>query len=425
MKILKIGSRGPSVELLQLALDRAGYGELVTDGIFGQKTKNALLRFQAGSGLSADGIAGPQTHRAILPWYTGFLSHRIYPGETLWSISRQYGTTVGAIRTANPGTVAENLAVGSVITVPLGFDVVPTDISYTSALVGYCVRGIAARYPFVRTGELGRSVMGKPLRYLALGEGGHRVFYNAAHHANEWICVPLLLKFSEELARARALEGKIFGIAAADIFAASQLFIAPCVDPDGMELVTGELTSGDYYSSARRIAERYPGIPFPSGWKANVRGVDLNLQYPAGWETARENKLALGISGPAPADFVGNAPLSAPEARAMYDFTLSLSPRLVLAYHTQGMVIYSGFNGLEPPGSRELAARLSAASGYASESAPYASGFAGYKDWFVQDFNRPGFTVEAGRGVNPLPLTQFDKIYADNLGILTLAALPV
>ena len=77
MKILKIGSRGPSVELLQLALDRAGYGELVTDGIFGQKTKNALLRFQAGSGLSADGIAGPQTHRAILPWYTGFLSHRI------------------------------------------------------------------------------------------------------------------------------------------------------------------------------------------------------------------------------------------------------------------------------------------------------------------------------------------------------------
>ena len=125
----------------------------------------------------------------------------------------------------------------------------------------------------------------------------------------------------------------------------------------------------------------------------------------------------------APADFVGNAPLSAPEARAMYDFTLSLSPRLVLAYHTQGMVIYSGFDGLEPPGSTELAARLSAASGYASESAPYASGFAGYKDWFIQDYARPGYTVEAGRGINPLPISDFDEIYSRNLGILVYGAL--
>lgn len=37
---------------------------------------------------------------------------------------------------------------------------------------------------------------------------------------------------------------------------------------------------------------------------------------------------------------------------------------------------------------------------------------------FIQDWRRPGFTVELGRGVNPLPLGQFDEIYEESLGIL-------
>lgn len=107
----------------------------------------------------------------------------------------------------------------------------------------------------------------------------------------------------------------------------------------------------------------------------------------------------------------------------MYDFTLSLSPNLILAYHTQGEVIYWKFLDYEPTNSRAIADTFSAVSGYAVEDTPYASGFAGYKDWFIQDFNRPGYTIEAGHGVNPLPISQFDDIYEDNLGILTLGAL--
>ena len=106
----------------------------------------------------------------------------------------------------------------------------------------------------------------------------------------------------------------------------------------------------------------------------------------------------------------------------MYDFTLSLSPKRTLAYHTQGEVIYWRYLDLEPKGARILGERFAALSGYALEDTPYASGFAGYKDWFIQSFDRPGYTIEAGRGVNPLPLSQFDKIYSDNLGILVSAA---
>lgn len=423
MKILRMGSTGPAVQLLQSALDRAGFGELKLDGIFGSMTKAAVTGFQSANGLAADGIVGPNTHKKLVPYYTGFVNHRIFRGDTLWSISRLYGTTVDALLIANPGIVPENLSIGSSVTVPLPFDVVPDDIAFTSTLVSYCVRGIAARYPFVKTGGIGKSVTGKTLWYLSAGTGDNTVFYNAAHHANEWITTPLLLRFFEELSKAYAYGKSIFGYKASEILNRSHIYIAPCVNPDGMDLVTGEISSGSYYESARRIAGNYPQIPFPSGWKANILGTDLNLQYPAGWERARENKFAQGIIGPAPADFVGTAPLSAPESRAMYDFTLSLSPRLILAYHTQGEVIYWRYLDYEPQNSRAIADTFSAVSGYSVEETPYASGFAGYKDWFIQDFDRPGYTIEAGRGVNPLPLSQFDKIYRDNLGILVYGAI--
>ena len=65
---------------------------------------------------------------------------------------------------------------------------------------------------------------------------------------------------------------------------------------------------------------------------------------------------------------------------------------------------------------------MAAASGYALADTPYNSSFAGYKDWFIQDFRRPGYTVEVGSGVNPLPLSQFEEIYRENVPILTIAA---
>lgn len=420
MRVLRLGSEGPAVQLLQLALNRASYGPLETDGLFGPATGAALRRFQAAHGLCADGVAGARTQRALQPWFTGYLTHTIRRGDTLWGLSRRWGASLEAIETANPALQAESLPIGAQLVIPLPFAVVPTEIAWSSDLVAFCVQGLAARYPFLASGELGRSAMGKPLWTLRLGDGENRVFYNAAHHANEWITTPLLLRFAEELCAAIAAGGSLGGRSAAELLEGTELLLVPAVNPDGVDLATGELQQGPWYEQARQIAARWPSIPFPEGWKANLQGVDLNLQYPAGWEQARENKYALGVRGPAPANFVGTAPLTAPESRALYDFTLAWSPALTLSYHSQGEVIYWKYLDYAPPESEAIVRRFAAVSGYTAEDTPYAAGFAGYKDFFLQDFRRPGFTVEVGRGVNPLPLTQFEQIYRDNLGILTL-----
>ena len=78
-----------------------------------------------------------------------------------------------------------------------------------------------------------------------------------------------------------------------------------------------------------------------------------------------------------------------------------------------------------PPASYYIGEQFSASSGYSLEDTPYASSFAGYKDWFIQNYNLPGYTVEVGEGENPLPLTQFNDIYSDILGILVLGTILV
>ena len=69
------------------------------------------------------------------------------------------------------------------------------------------------------------------------------------------------------------------------------------VNPDGVDLVTGALhPTSPFYKQTERIAYGFATIPFPDGWKANIKGVDLNLQFPAGWQQAREIKYSQGFT---------------------------------------------------------------------------------------------------------------------------------
>ena len=219
-------------------------------------------------------------------------------------------------------------------------------------------------------------------------------------------------------------QGRLYGVEARNIVRAATIYTVPMVDPDGVDLVTGAIETGTLqYAAAQRLSDNYPQIPFPEGWKANLLGVDLNVQYPAGWLRAREIKFSQGYTRPGPRDYVGRAPLNQRESIALADFTQEIDPALVLAYHTQGKVIYWQFQDYAVPGARELGEEFARLSGYELADTPYESSFAGYKDWFIQKFRRPGYTIEAGSGQNPLPIEQFPEIYRDNLGVLVTAAL--
>ncbi len=393
--------------LTTLALRRAGF--------------DSLAGFQAANGLYPSGYPDWQTTALLRPYLTGYRLHRIRSGDNYTGLADRVGTTVRALITVNPNQDPERLQIGQYLTLPLGFPVVETSLPFSYELLLLAVEGLRARYPFLSGYTLTKTGRGRSVPLLQIGIGPRSVLYNASHHANEWITTPLLLRFLERYAEAVSENRSIFGMEAQMLYQRTTLRLVPMVNPDGVDLVTGGIpTDSPEYEAALEIADKYPGIPFPDGWKANLSGVDLNLNYPAGWEQAREIKFSQGYTGPAPRDYVGRTPLDQPESLAMAKLTRQTDPLLTLSYHTQGEVIYWKFRDLQPPNAASIGAQLAAVSGYALEDVPFSSSFAGYKDWFIQEFDRPGFTIEAGLGENPLPLGQFDEIFDRNLGILTL-----
>ena len=421
MQTLSIGSEGPDVRVVQSLLNRIGYNAGPVDGVFGNRTYQAVVAFQSNNGLAADGIVGPATWRILERLLRGYDTYTVQAGDTLYSIARAYYTTVNAIVTANPGIDPDRINIGQRLIVPYGIDVVTMDIAPTYEIVQLQIEGLKARFPFLETGSIGRSVMGRELYYVRLGRGTREVFYNSSHHANESITTPLVMEFIQNYAKAYSTGTSILGYNIRELFNLTSIYIVPLVNPDGVDLVAYWPNYSDpAFIAAARLNRT--GLPLPSVWKANIRGVDLNLNYPADWELEKQEEIEAGITSPGPRDFGGDAPLSEPESRAMVDFTRAHDFRLVIAYHTQGEVIYWQFQDYAPPIALTIANQFASISGYAVETGTPEAAYAGYKDWFLQEFRRPGYTIEVGLGVNPIPLGQLPGIYRENEGIMLLAA---
>lgn len=420
MQILRQGSSGPMVGWVQQILSRLDCDPGEIDYIFGPRTAEAVKCFQRKNGLAADGIIGPDTWRALEPYISGNYEYTIKASDTFYEIARRMGITLDSLLAANPTADPYNLQVGQKILVPFMRRVVPENLRYSYQIMQLNISSLARRYPFIETGSAGQSVMGRTLYWIRLGKGKKCVFYNASHHANEWITSLVLMRFTEDFCYSYVNGVTVDGFSPSALYDDVSIYIMPMVNPDGVDLVTGA-TDKDSPEYKQAYAIRGNQVPFPSGWKANIRGTDLNLNYPALWQTARQIKFDLGYTSPGPRDYVGEAPFSEPESRAVADFTGNISPSLVLAYHSQGEIIYWKFSDYNPENSLQIAQRFSELSGYSVEDTPYNSAFAGYKDWFIQQYNLPGYTIEVGRGTSPLPLSQFSQIYRDNIGILSTA----
>lgn len=370
MEELRLNSSGNNVLLLQKTLNKIYGNILILDGFFGNNTKNLLERFQSDNNLNKNGILNTETFKMLSKYIE-----------------------------------------------------VPTDIPYDSSVFLFNIYAFMYKYTFLNFDIIGNSVMEKNIYSVTFGKGKNNIIYVGGTHANEWITVPILMKYIEDISEEYMLNGKIYDISSKYIFDNTTIHFVPCLNPDGIDLVIlGENSAKKYTKDVLKIKDSYPNIRFPLGWKANILGIDLNLQFPAGWDDAKKIKFEQGFTTPAPRDYVGEYPLQAPEAIAIYDYITKNNFNILLTYHTQGEVIYYKYLDFDPKGATELGEKLSDSSGYTLQITPFASSFAGLKDWFIYKYIKPGYTIEAGLGQNPLSLSQFDEIYKDNLGILTLSA---
>jgi g-D-glutamyl-meso-diaminopimelate peptidase len=337
----------------------------------------------------------------------------VQAGDSIFEIARRFNIVLGDLIEANSQVDPRRLRIGQTMVLPIsrGINIVDTTIEYGYSEMMEHLRELRSIYPFLQVEYIGETVMGKKIPAVRIGNGPKEVHYNGSFHANEWITSMFLMKFIEDYAKALSTDGMLKGVKAKQLYEDTSLWIVPMVNPDGVELtLEGISPQHPLYEQLLRWNE---GLFCFKGWKANIHGVDLNDQFPAYWE---EEKKRRSPSGPGPRDYVGVAPLSEPEAIAMAEFTRSHDFRLVIAFHTQGEEIYWNYRDYEPEEAEWIAARLAEGSGY--KSVKLSGSDAGYKDWFIQEFGKPGFTVEAGSGTNPLPISEFRNIYPSVLELM-------
>ncbi|MGG3804816.1 M14 family metallopeptidase [Metabacillus fastidiosus] len=338
------------------------------------------------------------------------VSYQIRQGDSLWLIAQRRNLPLDTIFLVNPALDPNRLQVGQTIRVPLRITwrLVNGKQNYDYSMMMNDIRRLQTVYPFLQTPSIGNSVLGREIPEMVIGTGNKRVHYNGSFHANEWITTPIIMTFLNDYLLSLTNQNTIRGRLTFPLYQQTTLSVVPMVNPDGVNLVLNGPPAEPWRS--RVIGWNNGSLDF-SGWKANIRGVDLNDQFPAKWELER----ARNPKTPGPRDYGGESPLSEPEAIAMAQLTRRRNFARVLAFHTQGEVIYWGFENLEPPEAEVLVREFSRVSGYTPVKT--IESYAGYKDWFIQDWRRPGYTIEVGRGINPLPITQFDEIYEKTLGI--------
>ena len=289
-------------------------------------------------------------------------------------------------------------------------DIVQTFEPYTYAHLVEDVIELQNKYPFIEIEIIGQSIMGKNMYAFRLGRGNREIFYSGDWHANEYLTGHLLMKFIEDYMIALTYNLPLFGYDVSQLYNNYSIWIVPMVNPDGIELVLEGLnTKHPYYEEILRINT---GSMDFRNWTANIRGVDLNHQWPADWEEEVERSPKV----PSPKRYGGIAPLTEPESQAIYQFVKQHNFGMVLAYHSQGEEIFWGFKGFEPPESKHIVEHFEQLTGYTPKQS--ASSSAGFKDWFIQEYRKPGFTIEIGLGENPLPIEQFPIIYWQNAPML-------
>lgn len=343
----------------------------------------------------------------------GFVTqkYQIRPGDTLWRIAQSRHLPLEALYLVNPNLNPNNLQKGQTINIPLRITrrLVQARDYYNYTYLINDIRRLQSVYPFLQVSSIGNSVLEREIPEVVIGTGGKKVHYNGSFHANEWITTPVIMTFLNDYLLSLTNDDVIRGITTSHLYQISTLSIVPMVNPDGVNLVLNGPPANEIWR--KRVIQYNKGSTNFSGWKANIKGVDLNDQFPAKWEAER----ARNPKVPGPRDYGGEKPLSEPETIAMAELTRRRDFSRVIAFHTQGEVMYWGFENQEPQKSVVIVNEFSRVSSY--EPVKTIESYAGYKDWFIQDFRRPGFTIELGHGVNPLPISQFDEIYQKALGI--------
>jgi len=218
--------------------------------------------------------------------------------------------------------------VASIIKTPAGFTAGSMGGYYTYDEMIKKMDDLVTAYPsIVSKFSMGTSIQGRPIWGVKISDnpgtdepGEPGVLYTGLQHAREAIGGASLIFFMQYLAENYAADNRV-----ADLVNTREIYIVPCMNPDGY--IYNQTTN-------------------PSGgglWRKNRRanaggsfGVDLNRNWSVDWANCTGATTACGSSSPSNDTYWGTAAFSEPETQAIRNFVLSKKIVLAIDQHCYG-----------------------------------------------------------------------------------------
>lgn len=254
----------------------------------------------------------------------------------------------------------------------------------------------------VETGIVGESELKQQIPYVFVGQkNGNYMIVQGAIHAREHLTALLVVCLAKHLVKNShlPLDGGIYFV--------------PMVNPDGVRLCQEGVGFVADKQRKSNLLTINGGSDFTL-WKANADGVDLNVNFDAHWGEGVQNGFFKSSQ-----NYVGRAPFSAAETRALAEFTMRIRPIVTLSYHLKGEEIYWEFNQTSHRRLRDerYAQAISRYTGYPIVNLKGSVG--GYKDWCVEKLQIPAYTIEVGNDKfeHPFPYDQLSVILQQNLDL--------
>lgn len=248
---------------------------------------------------------------------------------------------------------------------------------------------------YARKETLARTIDGRDVCLFRFGTGESRFLLTAGIHGREWITVLLVTEL--------VLREK--GTFSFDCI--------PCLNPDGCCLAADGAESVRDPNVLRNLY-RINGKKDFSQWKANARGVDVNVNFDADWGEGRYNR-----TSPAPSDYIGREPGSENETKAAIK-ALERSYPLIVCYHSLGEEVYWGYehNFRHYEEAKIYADHL----GYKLKRSEHSCG--GMKDFYALSYPGLGLTVEVGEEKygHPYPAERLPVLLEKHKGTIPLLA---
>ncbi len=292
-------------------------------------------------------------------------------------------------------------------------DIVPVTNKYSYEQMIADMNTLLQQYPqLVALDSIGASEEGRNIPVMRIGspDAQYHILLQGAIHGREHMTAWLLMAMADYW-----LDHDLLSYG--DVC----YHIIPMSNPDGVMISqTSTLNSfqQDIYNRDKRKGYTTHGYShYARLWKANAMGVDINRNFPSGWDNLH------GYYYPSAMLFRGKEPFSSAEAAALRDYTLSYPFDLTISYHAAGSVIYYRYGKNEEINaqSKALAYTIAAFSGYTPKTGAELDG-GGYKDWAIDQLSIPSLTIEIGCGEAPLLLRETHGTFVRNLRVLPTLA---